>query len=1210
MRKIQFARFFSLLLTLVLLMQCFAAPALADLSLGKFDNNDPHSVTNPDKELNPDGWDGWDGCTHPESRRISEHMVPASCETDGYYEYTCDCGFHERITIHALGHAMMIDSAVEPTCTEAGSSEGRYCSICGLTMVDKKPLPAKGHTIVIDSAVAASCTKTGLTEGSHCSVCGKVLVKQDAIPAIDHTVVIDHAVAASCDSCGLTEGSHCSVCGKVLLAQKEIPAAGHTILTDAAVAATCESSGLTEGSHCSTCKKVLVAQKEIPAAGHTILTDAAVAATCESSGLTEGSHCSTCKKVLVAQKEIPAAGHTIVADAAVESTCTKAGLSEGKHCSVCSKVLIEQQTLPLAAHAYALESDPAQGKGKFICVNCSYTVEFEGNSIDQLFMDGYISAYDYVTTRPMTDAERLDLSVCLYAAGKLTAAEYSELTNGFVDTNIQKFYVSDYLDPNAADHSTDSLSGNELGEDSNIDYIISASQSTSDGGSKQSLDIQYKSNSTATKSTIHMNDSQLTMEAKEGQSLPSRSQVFTVESSDGSITTLDLYENGKTVGFEDAHTITHEDGSSETILISDSGTKYTYSKDSTRPLAKDSGKDYSGTDTNPVTSTATQAPTASPSPSPTPTSPVIADAGSKLEYGQEAAASPSPSVPPASPKKTTANNGMKGAYSIEMTQNISAQEQEAAEGSGISSAKNQNGSSNIVAELNLGNDNNTNSENDHATDSGPSIIDHSPINGGKHLNDLIGDAELQKLLSSFRSSGNSEQAHQLQQELNEELDNEGDGQSYTIIGSGDNAYAISNKSSDIRNDSIDIGSKQAHQLQQELNEELDNEGDGQSYTIIGSGDNAYAISNKSSDIRNDSIDIGNNKVSSGNSGISFDNNDFNINSNSASSGGATYSSSEGSDSDIGNNSESSGGSIYGRSDIHIDKNDINFNINSNSASSGGATYSSSEGSDSDIGNNSESSGGSIYGRSDIHIDKNDINFNINSNSASSGGATYSSSEGSGSDMQSGVENTAVATASPTPAPEATPAPSPASTGNSNAAMEDIMTENYWEKFNGGIDSRITDDLTMTRSMMIDLLMQNGPASSSKNDPAGMDDNYGEREFIGQIDSVFEYSTFETDNIKNFIPNPQTTSRADLLELLREKKQNAQGGSGSIDSSKSRSEVADDSLASMQSNGMQQGSQQPAQSSQGGILIIEENNDETIFLLSHKKPQASLWNTAN
>ena len=47
------------------------------------------------------------------------------------------------------------------------------------------------HNVVVDEAVEATCTSTGLTEGSHCGRCGEVLTAQEEVPALGHTEVID-----------------------------------------------------------------------------------------------------------------------------------------------------------------------------------------------------------------------------------------------------------------------------------------------------------------------------------------------------------------------------------------------------------------------------------------------------------------------------------------------------------------------------------------------------------------------------------------------------------------------------------------------------------------------------------------------------------------------------------------------------------------------------------------------------------------------------------------------------------------------------------------------------------------------------------------------------------------------------------------------------------------------------------------------------------
>ncbi len=166
------------------------------------------------------------------------------------------------------------------------------------------------HYEVTDPAVSATCTTAGKTAGKHCSVCKKVITAQKTVPAKGHTEVVDPAVAPTCTTAGKTAGKHCSVCKKVITAQQTIPAKGHTEVVDPAVAPTCTTAGKTAGKHCSVCKQVITAQKTVPAKGHTEVVDPAVAPTCTTAGKTAGKHCSVCKKVITAQSAVAAKGHT------------------------------------------------------------------------------------------------------------------------------------------------------------------------------------------------------------------------------------------------------------------------------------------------------------------------------------------------------------------------------------------------------------------------------------------------------------------------------------------------------------------------------------------------------------------------------------------------------------------------------------------------------------------------------------------------------------------------------------------------------------------------------------------------------------------------------------------------------------------------------------------------------------------------------------
>ena len=95
---------------------------------------------------------------------------------------SCSCG--------ATQNAGTEEHSFESYSNNGNGQHSRTCSKCGYTQTES-------HTEVIDEAKEATCTEAGKTEGKHCSVCNTVTVAQQEIPAKGHNYV-----DGECTECG------------------------------------------------------------------------------------------------------------------------------------------------------------------------------------------------------------------------------------------------------------------------------------------------------------------------------------------------------------------------------------------------------------------------------------------------------------------------------------------------------------------------------------------------------------------------------------------------------------------------------------------------------------------------------------------------------------------------------------------------------------------------------------------------------------------------------------------------------------------------------------------------------------------------------------------------------------------------------------------------------------------------------------------------
>ena len=160
------------------------------------------------------------------SHRYTAVVTAPTCTEQGYTTYTCECGdTYVDNYVDALGHDLMIDEAVPPTCTEIGLTVGEHCTRCDYK-VTQEVVPALGHDLVIDEEVVPTCTVTGMTAGEHCTRCDYTIA-QEEVPALGHNIIDDEAVAPTCTATGLAAGEHCTRCD-YKVAQEIVPMLSHS----------------------------------------------------------------------------------------------------------------------------------------------------------------------------------------------------------------------------------------------------------------------------------------------------------------------------------------------------------------------------------------------------------------------------------------------------------------------------------------------------------------------------------------------------------------------------------------------------------------------------------------------------------------------------------------------------------------------------------------------------------------------------------------------------------------------------------------------------------------------------------------------------------------------------------------------------------------------------------------------------------------------
>lgn len=142
-------------LILVMLLVCVVALSACDGGDTAMDSDDHIQQTTDDKP------------------NQTTNNTPSTEHNDSTTSNVCQHTFGEWRTLK------------QPTCKETGELI-RVCSKCSVSeqsTIEK----SSTHTEILDVAVPATCTAEGKTEGKHCSVCGVTIIAQTSVNKLQHS---------------------------------------------------------------------------------------------------------------------------------------------------------------------------------------------------------------------------------------------------------------------------------------------------------------------------------------------------------------------------------------------------------------------------------------------------------------------------------------------------------------------------------------------------------------------------------------------------------------------------------------------------------------------------------------------------------------------------------------------------------------------------------------------------------------------------------------------------------------------------------------------------------------------------------------------------------------------------------------------------------------------------------------------------------------
>lgn len=292
-----------------------------------------------------------------------EHLVKATCITDGYIEYTCMCG--DKYTagkIPATGHKWGEWTTVEePTESETGLA-GRNCTLCGKleSKVLDKVIPQHTHKYTGKVTKVATCSAEGVK--TYTCSCGSTYTEAIAKTAHSYKTTV---TAPTCTAKGYTTYK-CSACGDSYKADYT-NAKGHSYSSKVTKEATCTA----EGTKTFTCSCGSSYTEKIAKAAHKYV-DTVTKPTCTKGGYTTHK-CSVCGNSYTDAKKA-ATGHSYTSKVTTEATCEKDGVKT----YTCSKCGDKYTEAIKGSHSWKhVHTDEVGHEEDVLVCRCGWTCTYE-----------------------------------------------------------------------------------------------------------------------------------------------------------------------------------------------------------------------------------------------------------------------------------------------------------------------------------------------------------------------------------------------------------------------------------------------------------------------------------------------------------------------------------------------------------------------------------------------------------------------------------------------------------------------------------------------------------------------------------------------------------------------------------------------------------------------------------------------------------------